>query len=244
MGEPGSEVQVVVDGKPVGKATVDSDGKWSLPFELPNPDDYEISVQSVDADGEVLAASEVAVVKVTEAASEAEAAMTIPTLDLPSDELTVGEVTLTGTGERGSEVEVVVDGKPVGTTTVDSAGKWTLSIELPDPGDYKVNVQSVDTSGEVVAASEEIQLTVTEEAESAAAETPPVSSEEGGQAYIVQADDWLSKLADKFYGDIFAYSTIVEATNAKAKEDSSFTVIANPDLIEIGQKLWIPDVTP
>lgn len=62
----------------------------------------------------------------------------------------------------------------------------------------------------------------------------------GGQEYIVQADDWLSKLADKAYGDMFAYPVIVEATNAKAAEDTSFTFIDNPDLIEIGQKVWIP----
>jgi sugar lactone lactonase YvrE len=70
---------------------------------------------------------------------------------------------------------------------------------------------------------------------------PRTQTEEGGQEYIVQADDWLSKIADKFYGDIFAYPTIVEATNAKAAEDDSFAVIDNPDLIEIGQKLWIPN---
>jgi hypothetical protein len=33
---------------------------------------------------------------------------------------------------------------------------------------------------------------------------------------------------------------IVEATNARAAEDVSFVVIDNPDLIEVGQKLWIP----
>ena len=70
---------------------------------------------------------------------------------------------------------------------------------------------------------------------------PPAQTEAEGQEYIVQADDWLSKLADKFYGDIFAYPSIVEATNAKAAEDDSFAVIDNPDLIEIGQKLWIPN---
>lgn len=50
----------------------------------------------------------------------------------------------------------------------------------------------------------------------------------------------MSKLADKFYGDILAYPAIAEATNAKAVEDDSFTVIDDPDLIEVGQKLWIP----
>ena len=60
------------------------------------------------------------------------------------------------------------------------------------------------------------------------------------QDYIVQADDWLSKLAGKFYGDIFAYPAIVAATNAAATVDDSYTAITNPDLIEVGQKLCIP----
>lgn len=48
---------------------------------------------------------------------------------------------------------------------------------------------------------------------------------------------------------MFAYPVIVEATNAKAAEDDSyaacysFAAIENPDLIEVGQKLWIPDVS-
>jgi len=71
-----------------------------------------------------------------------------------------------------------------------------------------------------------------------AAAPPPQA---GGQEYTVLADDWLSKLADKFYGDIFAWPAIWLATNAKAAEDTSFAAIDNPDVIEIGQKLWIPD---
>lgn len=57
---------------------------------------------------------------------------------------------------------------------------------------------------------------------------------------IVQADDWLSKLADKFYGDVLAFPAIFDATNAKAAVDDSYATIANPDLIEIGWKLCIP----
>lgn len=58
--------------------------------------------------------------------------------------------------------------------------------------------------------------------------------------YSVQADDWLSKLADKFYGDVQAYPAIFDATNAAAKSDSSYATIANPDIIEVGWKLCIP----
>jgi len=67
---------------------------------------------------------------------------------------------------------------------------------------------------------------------------PP--AQEGGQDYIVVADDWLSKLADKYLGNVMGYPAIVSATNAKAATDSSYATITNPDLIEIGWKIYIP----
>ncbi len=60
------------------------------------------------------------------------------------------------------------------------------------------------------------------------------------QEIIVQADDWLSKIADKVYGDVFAYPAIAEATNAKHTEDFSFANIENVDVIEMGWKLCVP----
>lgn len=68
----------------------------------------------------------------------------------------------------------------------------------------------------------------------------PLVNAEGGTDYVVQKDDWLSKLADKFLGDIFAWPAIWEATNAMAETDSSYTHIDNPNIIEVGQKLYIP----
>ena len=67
----------------------------------------------------------------------------------------------------------------------------------------------------------------------------PVHQDEGTE-YVVQADDWLSKLSEKFYGDTLAFPAIVEATNAKAAVDDSYVVIDNPDIIEVGQRLLIP----
>ena len=63
---------------------------------------------------------------------------------------------------------------------------------------------------------------------------PAVAAQEGGQDYVVVADDWLSKLADKFLGDIFAYPAITNATNQKFAEDDSYAKIGDSDLIEIG----------
>ena len=60
------------------------------------------------------------------------------------------------------------------------------------------------------------------------------------QDYTVALADWLSKLADLFYGDVLAYPAIALATNMKAAEDSSYAVIVDPDLIEPGWKLCVP----
>lgn len=50
-----------------------------------------------------------------------------------------------------------------------------------------------------------------------------------GNTYTVVEDDWLSKIAGRAYGDIFAYDRIAKANN-----------IPNPDLIEPGMNLTIP----
>ena len=70
---------------------------------------------------------------------------------------------------------------------------------------------------------------------------PMAAQEASGQDYTVQADDWLSKLADKFYGDVFNWPAIWLGTNNKAAEDDSYATIDNPNIIEVGQKLWIPN---
>ena len=50
--------------------------------------------------------------------------------------------------------------------------------------------------------------------------------------YIVQSGDSLSKIAKKFYGDATSWKKIFEANR---------DVVKNPDLIQPGWKLQIPD---
>ena len=77
-----------------------------------------------------------------------------------------------------------------------------------------------------------------------AASLPQMSPQVGadGQEYVVQRGDWLSRISQKFYGNGSAWQVIVDATNAKAETDSRFTMIMDPDLLEVGQLLWIPDL--
>ena len=74
-----------------------------------------------------------------------------------------------------------------------------------------------------------------------AAAAPPLQDDVTcEQEVVVQADDWLSKIAEKVYGDVFAYPAIADATNAKHTTDASFAAIENVDVIEAGWKLCAP----
>lgn len=59
-------------------------------------------------------------------------------------------------------------------------------------------------------------------------------------AYIIQQNDWLSKIAKKSYDNPHLYYRIIDETNKKAKTDNSFVKIARANDIRIGQKVWIP----
>jgi peptide/nickel transport system substrate-binding protein len=67
---------------------------------------------------------------------------------------------------------------------------------------------------------------------------PPAQG--AGQDYVVVKDDSLSKLADKYLGNLLAYSAIMALTNDKAAKDSSYAKIADANQIEVGWKIYIP----
>jgi len=71
---------------------------------------------------------------------------------------------------------------------------------------------------------------------------PPGQAE--GQEYVIQADDWLSQLAEKYLGDANLWPQIVEATNTRAAIDPRLAVIENPNLVYPGQIVFIPTVSP
>lgn len=150
QGEPGTTVEVVVDGESVGTTTVDEDGNWTLEGEL-EPGEHDLQLRWLDESGELLSESAAMPVVVLEGIA--------PTVDLPEDGLEPGTVTLTGTAAPGAEVEIVVNGEVVGTATAADDGTWTLDVELEE-GENVVQVQTLDTEGAVALQSEEVTLDV------------------------------------------------------------------------------------
>jgi len=58
--------------------------------------------------------------------------------------------------------------------------------------------------------------------------------------YVVQEGDWLSKIAARLLGGADRYPEIVASTTARAEARGDVDLIANPDRIEVGQRLWLP----
>ena len=58
--------------------------------------------------------------------------------------------------------------------------------------------------------------------------------------YIVQEEDWLSSIAQRFYDDPLAYTVIFEATNAAAAAGGAYDPIPDPNTLDPGQVLCIP----
>ncbi|MCB0166765.1 MAG: hypothetical protein KDI79_21240 [Anaerolineae bacterium] len=248
-GEPGSKVEIVVDGQNLGTATVDEDGTWRFTGTFDEPGDVEIVINALDAKGKIITSTDPTLYTIIGPTADASA----PTLVSPltGASLLTGRQTFRGTGEPGSEVEVVVDGKVIGTATVRSNGAWSLSADIEEAGEVEVTVNALDETGGVIASSEPATVTMAASEEttastgeeaaepgdstSAADDTGLVCEEE----YVVVADDWLSKLAEKYFGDLFLYPAIVTATSEKHQVDDSFAAIDNPDVIEPGWKLCI-----
>jgi heat shock protein HslJ/LysM repeat protein len=58
------------------------------------------------------------------------------------------------------------------------------------------------------------------------------------EEYTVQRGDWLSKISEKYFGDVLAYPALVQVNNADSGD--AYTDIVDPDLIEPGWVLCIP----
>lgn len=157
-GQPGAQVQVLANGAVIGEATVGADGTWTLTVDLGKPGSYTLTAQILDASGKLVSASEpVPVVLAAPAPTIITPVLTSPSA---SDKLTVGQVTFTGTGTPGSEVEIVVDGKAIDKTRVGGDGTWSLKTELGQPGTYQVKVRALDATGKMVAESASTSVSV------------------------------------------------------------------------------------
>ena len=134
----GAQVRVLADGQPIGLASAGVDGTWSLTADLP-AGTHTLVAQTLDNVGGVAAES----VPLTIAVGEASA--TGDQLQATFDALT-NSWTLAGVAAPNVTVAVLSDGAPLGTTTADVVGAWSLNVPASAvTGD--VIIESIDAVG-------------------------------------------------------------------------------------------------
>ncbi|WP_150952907.1 choice-of-anchor G family protein, partial [Microbacterium testaceum] len=191
-GEPGAEITVSIPGQEDQTDTVDETGAWTVTFpDLPVGEYTATATQDVDQ----------TTADVTFAVVEApDVAILTPTPDqifvVPGADDVI-DVTVTGTGSPGSEVDVTVDGETQ-TVTVTPEGTWTATFEDLPIGDYTAEVtQEIDGS--------------TDEVDFSIAETPDVVIEEpaDGTEIAVGAEDDVATVTVSGSGSPGATVTVV-----------------------------------
>ncbi|MGG0257156.1 Ig-like domain-containing protein [Bacillus toyonensis] len=136
-GEKDATVKVTVDGKEIGTGKVDNQGNYSV--DIPKqPGGKEVVVTLTDAAGNTSLPGKTKVETTDVTAPEA------PKVNKVTDQ----DTKVTGTGEKGATVKVVVDGKEIGTGKVDNQGNY--SVDIPkQPGGKEVVVTLTDASGNI-----------------------------------------------------------------------------------------------
>jgi len=228
-GTPGATLEIVANGEVLDTVTVGPDGTWALASELA-PGDYDLSARAVDADGAVLAESDI-----TSFSIEEPEAMAAPTLEEPevSED---GTLMLSGTGTPGSTLEVVANGEVLDTVTVGPDGTWALASELA-PGDYELAVQNTgdpDSLSETVDVSVAAPQPEAAEDESTVDDTEVVCGVGEAPHGIDQGDTYVVARCE--YMGLIAARTGVKLADLIAANPQ----IANPNLIYPGQVLNLP----
>lgn len=171
-GEAGATIKLYVDGgtSPIGTATVDSNGNWSITPDAPLLSGTHIfTTTATDAAGNTGMPSSGFTLSVY-ATPPAQPVAPIVTDDVPP---VVGNVapggstndttpTFSGTGVAGSTIDIYNNGNIlIGSTTVRSDGTWSFTPSTPlGEATYNITVLETDPAGNISAPSVPIAITV------------------------------------------------------------------------------------
>lgn len=137
----------------LGMTTADANGAFSRDVTLTSGT-HAITARVTDAAGNVSASSGALNITIDAAAPAAP-------VSLDFDDDGQGNVTVTGTAEAGSIVQIFNGATGVGTVTAGSNGAFSLNLAL-DPGSYSLTARATDSAGNQGAASAPLDVTVGE----------------------------------------------------------------------------------
>jgi len=168
-GEPDSTLEFIVDRNSMATTTIDPEGNWTLETTFDEPGKYLVGLNSLDDSGNIVASagSELITIPTPEPTDTPVPTDTPEPTSTPEpaafslpDDLSIGDLTLTGMGIPSTTVELLIDNSGMGTTTVDADGAWALDASFAEAGKYLVGLNSFDTDGNLIVASEPALITI------------------------------------------------------------------------------------
>lgn len=134
--EPGATVEVVVNGKTIGKATAGPDGKYEVKLHEPVKKGDKITVIATDTEGNK---SEAGTVE-----------LAAPTAEYDGDVLIKGET------EPGATIVVYLNGQNIGSALADKNGKYQVKLHAPLKNGETIEVIAI--SGDRKSSAKEITV--------------------------------------------------------------------------------------
>ncbi|NYH96848.1 choice-of-anchor I domain-containing protein [Novosphingobium marinum] len=160
--EPGTTVELFNGSNSLGTTTAGDDGVFSFTVNLPDGAN-DLTAVATDTAGNVTAASAPLTVTVDSSAPAAPVSLTLDPADDDgaNDGVTdqTDGLTITGTAEAGSTVELFDGSTSLGTTTAGSDGSFSFDVDL-DPGTRTITAIATDANGNVGAASAPLTLDI------------------------------------------------------------------------------------
>ena len=141
-GEPGARVELRVDGAPVGSVDVDANGRWELTPSAPLASGVRVlTAEAQDPTGNRASAGPLSItiddstfVRFTQPTAGARVESALPELR--------------GEGEPGATATVTLDGRPLGTVTMDGDGLFRIRVPSPlGEGEHVAAIESSDAAG-------------------------------------------------------------------------------------------------
>ncbi len=190
-----------------------------------SPQELATAKQALRAEAEAAVEAEV-VARIAPAAgggaAKSEASKSGLSLDA-IDYDSAGKVAMSGSAPEGARVHVYLDNNLVGDATAEKSGVWRLKPSDPvSPGLYKMRVDQVNKTGQVVA-----------RVEMPFSRAKPLMGLPSDTVIFVQPGNNLWRIARNTYGRGLRFTVIYEANRDQ---------IRNPDLIYPGQIFVLPRV--
>ena len=167
ISEPGSTVELFVNGSPVGTALTDNNGDWSFDNSAIVLSDGEnnVTTQVTDLAGNTGVVSAPSVITVDTLAPDAPVISGISEDTGAQDDdaiTTDNTIAISGTAEAGAEITLYLDGSLIGNLIADTDGQWEFSYEgtvLAD-GEYVLTSTATDVAGNLSAISDGLEITI------------------------------------------------------------------------------------